>query len=125
MKYVGAEPVSRLAMAVKPRYHFAGKHHRFYERTPYRLGMCIISSCLPTHESLGMRLVYHEHKMYVRLWVCVSLVSQEPSSVAGRTATCDQVHISCSSWKSRQEEQGRPLTLFQEPFIFCTCKVVY
>ena len=43
MKYVGAEPVSRLAMAVKPRYHFAGKHHRFYERTPYRLGMCIIS----------------------------------------------------------------------------------
>ena len=82
-------------------------------------------SCLPTHESLGMRLVYQEHKMYVRLWVCVSLVFQEPSSVAGRTATCDQVHISCSSWKSRQEEQSGPLTLFQEPFIFCTCKVVY
>ena len=49
MKYVGAEPVSRLAMAVKPRYHFAGKHHRFYERTPYRLGMCVMntSPCAP------------------------------------------------------------------------------
>ena len=105
MKYVGAEPVSRLAMAVKPRYHFAGKHHRFYERTPYRLGMCIISlvpRLLSSHarKSLGMRLVYHEHKLHVHLGVCVSPVSQEPSSVAGGTATCDQVHISCSSWKS-------------------------
>lgn len=82
MKYVGAEPVSQLAMAVKPRYHFAGKHHRFYERTPYRLGMCVMntSPCAS--------------------WMCVSLVSQEPSSVTGRTATRDQVHISCSSWKS-------------------------
>ena len=94
MKYVGAEPVSQLAMAVKPRYHFAGKHHRFYERTPYRLG---IPRLLSSHarKSLGMRLVYHEHKLHVHLGVCVPLVSQEPSSVAGGTATCDQVHISC------------------------------
>lgn len=83
MKYVGAEPVSRLAMAVKPRYHFAGKHHRFYERTPYRLGMCVMTTSGCVH-----------------LWTCVSLVSQEPSSVKGRTATRDQVHISRSSWKS-------------------------
>ena len=32
----GSEAVARLAMAVRPRYHFAGTLSHFYERTPYR-----------------------------------------------------------------------------------------
>ena len=36
MRDVGAEPISRLARALRPRYHFASLHNRFYERTPYR-----------------------------------------------------------------------------------------
>ena len=31
-------------MKLKPRYHFAGTHHRFYERTPYRYARVIIIS---------------------------------------------------------------------------------
>jgi len=36
MRHVGSEAVARLAMAVRPRYHFAGTMQCFYERTPYR-----------------------------------------------------------------------------------------
>ena len=36
MSCTGSEAIARLAMAVRPRYHFAGSMHRFYERTPYR-----------------------------------------------------------------------------------------
>jgi hypothetical protein len=32
----GSEAVSRLAVAVRPRYHFVGGLNHFYERTPYR-----------------------------------------------------------------------------------------
>ena len=37
MTHIGGEPLSRLAMVLKPRYHFAGLQHTFYERIPYRL----------------------------------------------------------------------------------------
>ena len=37
VKGVGAQPISRLVHALRPRYHFAGVHNRFYERAPYRL----------------------------------------------------------------------------------------
>ena len=37
MTHIGGEPLSRLAMVLKPRYHFAGLQHTFYERVPYRL----------------------------------------------------------------------------------------
>ncbi|XP_064384040.1 CWF19-like protein 1 [Halichondria panicea] len=33
---VGAKPLSKLAMCLKPRYHFAALHQTFYERIPYR-----------------------------------------------------------------------------------------
>ena len=36
MRHVGSEAVARLAMAVRPRYHFAGTMQCFYERIPYR-----------------------------------------------------------------------------------------
>lgn len=36
MTCTGSEAVAKLAVTVKPRYHFAGSMHRFYERTPYR-----------------------------------------------------------------------------------------
>ena len=39
MRQVGAEPISSLAVKLKPRYHFVATHHKFYERTPYRY-MC-------------------------------------------------------------------------------------
>ena len=42
MSGVGSEPVARLAMAARPRYHFAGTVHRFYERIPYRCRFNII-----------------------------------------------------------------------------------
>ncbi|XP_064384076.1 CWF19-like protein 1 [Halichondria panicea] len=32
---VGAKPLSKLAMCLKPRYHFAALHQTFYERIPY------------------------------------------------------------------------------------------
>ena len=36
MKKVGAQPISRLAYSLKPRYHFTALHESFYERIPYR-----------------------------------------------------------------------------------------
>ena len=33
---VGAKPLSKLAMCLKPGYHFAALHQTFYERIPYR-----------------------------------------------------------------------------------------
>ena len=32
----GSEASARVAMAVRPRYHFTAGLHHFYERTPYR-----------------------------------------------------------------------------------------
>ena len=46
MTHIGANPLSRLAMMLKPRYHFAGLHHTFYERTPYRLILFNVSVSL-------------------------------------------------------------------------------
>jgi len=37
LKGVGAQPISRLAHTLRPRYHFAGIRNHFYERAPYRL----------------------------------------------------------------------------------------
>ena len=58
MKYVGTSPVRRLAMAIKPRYHFAGKHHQFYERTPYR-SVCYLFVCMSTIVYVCIH-IYHE-----------------------------------------------------------------
>ena len=33
---VGAQPISRLAYFLKPRYHFSSLYEHFYERIPYR-----------------------------------------------------------------------------------------
>ncbi len=38
---VGAKPLSKLAMCLKPRYHFAALHQTFYERIPYRYSTTI------------------------------------------------------------------------------------
>ena len=38
---VGAKPLSKLAMCLKPRYHFAALHQTFYERIPYRYSTSI------------------------------------------------------------------------------------
>ena len=38
---VGAKPLSKLSMCVKPRYHFAALHQTFYERIPYRYSTSI------------------------------------------------------------------------------------
>ena len=50
-RQVGAEPISTFAMRLKPRYHFAGTHHRFYERTPYRY------TCLHTTMTMSCTLI--------------------------------------------------------------------
>ena len=36
MELVGSESVAKVALVARPRYHFAGTMHSFYERTPYR-----------------------------------------------------------------------------------------
>ena len=43
MTHIGGEPLSRLAMVLKPRYHFAGLQHTFYERVSYRLILINVS----------------------------------------------------------------------------------
>ena len=48
MSGVGSEAVGRLAVSVKPRYHFAGSRHCFYERTPYRY-VCVAHTHTYTH----------------------------------------------------------------------------
>ena len=43
MTHIGGGPLSRLAMVLKPRYHFASLQHTFYERVPYRLILINVS----------------------------------------------------------------------------------
>ena len=54
---VGAKPLSKLAMCLKPRYHFAALHQTFYERIPYRY-----STSIPVYlESANNRLKISIH----------------------------------------------------------------
>ena len=71
-RQVGAEPISTLAMRLKPRYHFAGTHHKFYERTPYRYNTlyCIIiiicNGCSPVHMASSTCTVESAILFYLR-----------------------------------------------------------
>ena len=66
-RQVGADPISTLAMRLKPRYHFAGTHHKFYERTPYRYStLYICNGCSPVHMTSSTCTVESAILFYVR-----------------------------------------------------------
>lgn len=56
MTCTGSEAVARLAVTVRPRYHFAGSMHRFYERTPYRYDgrLTVTPLCMDTRGTEGV-----------------------------------------------------------------------
>ncbi|XP_064384088.1 CWF19-like protein 1 [Halichondria panicea] len=79
---VGAKPLSKLAMCLKPCYHFAALHQTFYERIPYsNTSTTFDANCIVLH------------------------FMQESQNPPRQATSCDTVLSFGSSGKSRQEEK--------------------
>ncbi len=81
---VGAKPLSKLAMCLKPRYHFAALHQTFYERIPYRY-----STSIPVYRILESANNSLKISIHLRLNIIIS--SERHLSIAFRKSEneCD------------------------------------
>ena len=58
----GSELISYLAMATKPRYHFAAMQNFFFERTPYRNHVVLSEKEIHLTKFLGLSKVSKSNK---------------------------------------------------------------
>ncbi|XP_064384037.1 CWF19-like protein 1 [Halichondria panicea] len=95
---VGAKPLSKLAMCLKPRYHFAALHQTFYERIPYRNHKILQGKPHHVTRFLALAQVGNPDKKKRR----------ESQEEAGPNFFFDQRALDSAHRKQKRRQDGRP-----------------